>query len=99
MGNAMGKNKKGFSWPKPSALLLSYCSIVILVELFALAIRDPDPLLLIFIAPVILAAFHYSRMVYLSMALFYTIASNCSYSLYSQDFPFCPLTKLSWSLL
>jgi len=61
----MERKIKGFTWPKPAAFLLGYCFIVSLVELFALVIRDPDPLLLIFIAPVILAAFHYSRAIYL----------------------------------
>ena len=72
----MERKIKGFTWPKPAAFLLGYCFIVSLVELFAMVIRDPDPLLLIFIAPVIMAAFHYYRAIYLGMALLYTTATN-----------------------
>jgi diguanylate cyclase (GGDEF)-like protein/PAS domain S-box-containing protein len=76
LSTATGRKRKGFIWPKPAVLLFCYCSIVVFVELIALATKTLDPILLFFIAPVILAGFHYSRSIYLGMALLYTIVSN-----------------------
>jgi diguanylate cyclase (GGDEF)-like protein/PAS domain S-box-containing protein len=76
VGIMMGGKNKWYTWPRPAVFLLGYGFIVLLVELLALVVRNPDPILLIFIAPVILAAFHYSRAIYLGSAFLYMIMSN-----------------------